>query len=308
MRVTVPMLLLCAASVASAQSTSLPPIKLSLAPDQYESIYAPPEVTPVEQGANEGGVNVDFRFNYLTDYIWRGIDRSESGGAEDSPNLQFDGQLKWDLGKWPHPFLGVFTNVYDSDPISRFQEIRPYFGLELTARPVILTIGDMQYIYPERDQFNTGEVYAKIQLDDSYFFRTDDPVLNPYVFCAYDYDINHGAYVELGVSHDFAIEDTPITLTPRAAIAYVDNRKDFRVDGTPPGDPGFNHGTFGRDSGFQHYEIGLELTYAMNQLLNVPMRYGKIDLKGYLFYTDGLNDQLRGDTEIWGGFGVGFSY
>ena len=276
--------------------------------EDVESIYAPPEVTPLEQGTNQGGVNVDFRFNYLTDYIWRGIDRSESGGAEDSPNLQFDGALKWDLGKWPHLFIGVFTNVYNSDPLSRFQEIRPYFGAELTVRPIIFTVGQSSYIYPERDRFNTAELWGQIKLDDSYFFRTEDPVFSPYVLAAYDYDINHGTYIEAGISHDFQIQDTALTLTPRAAIAYVDNRNDFRTLGRPMTDPGFASGTGGKDSGFQHYEVGLEATYGLNQLLNIPGRFGKLDLKGYLFYTDGIDNHLRADTEIWGGFGIGFSY
>jgi hypothetical protein len=275
---------------------------------QFESVYAPPELAGEEQGTNEGGVNLDLHANYLTDYIWRGIDRSASSGTEDSPNIQVEGAIKWDVGKWPHPFVGVFTNVNDSDPLSRFQEIRPYFGLELTARPIIFTVGHTNYIFPDRDDFNTAELWAQIKLDDSYFFRTDDPVLSPYVFAAYDYDTNHGLYVEFGISHDFEIEDTPLTITPRACFAYVNDNKQFRTEGTPPGDPGFNHGTTGPDSGFQHYEFGVEATYRMNELLNVPSRYGDINLKGYLFYTDGIDDDLRADTELWGGIGIGFHY
>src|SRR4051812_47222492 len=50
-------------------------------PTQFESIYAPPEVSPEDKGTNEGGVNLDVRANWLTYYVWRGIDRSESGGS-----------------------------------------------------------------------------------------------------------------------------------------------------------------------------------------------------------------------------------
>jgi hypothetical protein len=299
-----------ASDPVSQNPAALPPLKLSLQPDTIQSIYAPPEVVGEEQGTNEGGVSVDFRFSYLTDYLFRGIDRSESGGSEDAPNLQFDGALKWDLGKWPHPFIGVFTNVYNSDPLSRFQEIRPYFGLEYTARPIIFTVGNANYIFPERDVFNTGELFAKIKLDDSYFFRTDDPVFSPYVFAAWDYDKYNALYVEFGISHDFVIEDTPLTLTPRAAVAYVSNNRQFRkpTPGAIDADPAFDFGAAGNDSGFQHYEFGMEATYALNTLLNIPSRYGKIDLKGYLFYTDGIDNKLRADTELWGGVGIGFSY
>lgn len=276
-----------------------------------ESVYPPPEPSFTDDPREaQTGFHFDLEARYLTDYVWRGIDRSETGGTEDSPNLQFDGALKWDLGKWPHPFIGVFTNVYESDPLSRFQEIRPYFGVEYTARPIILAIGHYSYIFPDRDDFNTAELWARLTLDDSYFFRTDRGVFNPYVFAAWDYDVNSGLYVELGVSHDFEIEDTPLTLTPRAAVAYVNDHAQFRrvsAGATNP-DPGFAPGEGEDASGFQHYEIGLEATYRLNSLLNIPSRYGQIDLKGYLFYTDGIQNKLRADTELWGGVGIGFSY
>ena len=185
------------------------PFRLDTEGDHFESVYAPPEVAGEDQGINEGGVSVEVRANLLSDYVWRGIDRSESGGSEDSPNFQFDGKLSWDLGKFPHPFIGVFTNVYDADPISRFQEIRPYFGLELDARPITFTVGQNYYIYPERNTLNTAEIFAKIKLDDSYLFHTDEPVFNPYLFAAYDYDTNHGWYFELGVSHDLRLKTRP---------------------------------------------------------------------------------------------------
>jgi hypothetical protein len=293
---------------ARAAEPEFQPLHLDAQPQQFESVYAPPEVSPEEKGTNEGGVNLDLRANWMTDYVWRGIDRSESAGSEDSPNLQFEGQIKWDTGKLPHPFIGVFTNIYDSDPASRFQEIRPYFGLELNTRPITFTVGHSNYIFPDRDTFNTAELWGQIKLDDSYFFRSDVGVFNPYVFAAYDYDTNHGLYIELGVSHDFAIEDTPLTLTPRAAIAYVDNNKTYRTEGKPPTDPAFSTGTRGQDSGFQHYEIGVEATYALNQLINLSSRYGKLDLKGFLMYTDGIDNSLRADTEWWGGIGIRFTY
>src|SRR5207237_5935347 len=114
--------------------------------------------------------------SYLTHYIYRGVDRNKSGGAEDAPNLQFDGKLSFDLGRLPHPFIGTFVNVYDSDPISRFQEIRPYFGADLRLRPFVFTVGHNSYIFPDRKSFNTAEVFGKVLFDDSYYFKTDAPV------------------------------------------------------------------------------------------------------------------------------------
>src|SRR5205814_5891036 len=143
------------------------------------------------------------------DYIFRGLDRSDGVGLslnptvppvddakkfgnEDAPNLQFDAKLSFDLGKLPHPYIGLFTNVYNSDPISRFQEVRPIFGAEWTIRPLILEGGHQTFLFPEREDINTSEIFGRITLDDSYFFRTDHPLFSPYVFAAYDYDRYNG--------------------------------------------------------------------------------------------------------------------
>jgi hypothetical protein len=276
---------------------------------EVESVYAPPEPPRENEGANEGGVKLNLNAGLLTDYIFRGIDRSESGGSEDSPNLQIDTNLSFDLGKWPHPFIGVFVNIYDSDAQSRFQEIRPYFGLDWNLRPFLFTFGNNSYIYPDRDHFNTSEIFGKVLLDDSYFFRTDKPVFNAYLFGAYDYDKYHGFYLEFGMSHDFVIEDTPIMLTPVGQIAYVNDFQMFRPVLGATADPAFDFNPLGPSAtGFQHYQVGLIMTYALNETFNIPRRYGVFDLKAYLMYTDGIDHKLRADTEIWGGVGIAFSY
>ena len=37
-------------------------------------------------------------------------------------------------------------------------------------------------------------------------------------------------------------------------------------------------------------------------------RYGDWSVIGYLNYTDGLENELRADTQVWGGLGIGFKY
>src|SRR5688500_1775559 len=283
------------------------PVALFLQP-QYESVYAPPEPPNPAEGVNEGGVTLDLAVSYLTDYVLRGIDFGEFaassvpspnaplGGGEDSPNLQIDGQVTFDLGKIPSPFFGVFVNVFDADPESRFQEIRPFFGVQLTARPITFAAGHNSYIYPDRDDLNTTEVFGKITVDDSYFLRTDEPVLSPYVFAAYDYDLYDGLYTEAGIEHDFVIEPLGVVLTAQASIAYVTGHQLFAL--TEGGDY----------TGLQHYQFGLIGRYNLNDPLGIPLRYGRWTLNGYLFYTDGIETDLRAETQFWGGAGIGFSY
>ena len=62
------------------------------------------------------------------------------------------------------------------------------------------------------------------------------------------------------------------------------------------------------DTGFQHYDIGLIGHYSLNTLFNFPRRYGEFALEGYLYYTDGIDNDLRADTQVWGGVGINFKY
>ena len=271
------------------------PLSLAAYPDD-QSVYAPPAPPREEDGVNAGGVNIDFAFRYMTDYVFRGIDQSEAGGSEDSPNLQFDGKISFNLGKFPHPFIGVFVNVYDSDPISRFQEIRPFFGIDWTFRPFELSLGNTTYIYPERDELNTGEVWARLTFDDSWIFKTNRRIFSPYALAAYDYDKYNGWYFEAGLKHELALEGTGLTLTAVASISYIMDHSYFSTR------------VGGKDSGLQHYQVGLIGSYSLNQLFQVSNRYGSWTLEGYVYYTDKTSSDLRADTQIWGGAGIGFKY
>jgi hypothetical protein len=290
-----------AGSQARAQD-EVQPVKLSLqpAPAADESVYALPVPATEDQGINQGGVNLHMTITYLTDYVYRGVDQSQAlnpgaeFGEENAANFQFHGTMTFNLGQVPHPFIGVFANVLESDPVSNFQEVRPFFGAEWSIRPFVFAAGSNQYTYPDRGDLDTAEVWGRITLDDAAVFRLDDPILSPYIFAAYDYDRYHGWYVEAGVKHDFVLEDTGITLTALANVAYIYKHDVFEMPE--------------QDQGFQHYEFGLIGRYSLNLLLNIPQRYGRWSLNGYIFYTDGIHDDLNADTELWGGAGVEFTY
>lgn len=262
---------------------------------QPESVYAPIEPLPFDAGVNEGGLKLDLTVRYLTDYVFRGLERFEVDGSEDQANLQFDGKLSFDLGRLPHPFVAVFVNVASSDDVSSFQEIRPVLGFDWTLRPITFSAGHTGYIYPDRDPLETSEVWARIALDDSYFFRRDKPLFSPYIYGAYDYDLYNGWYLEAGVSHTIDIEDTGLSLTFSGSVAYVRGVALFAINPD-------------NDSGFQHYQIGLTVRYSLNTLLNIPRRYGEWSAVGYLNYTDGIENRLRADTQLWGGAGINLRY
>ncbi len=293
--------LILAGGTACAGAQSLSSDQFLSADSTTPNIYAPPAPPSPQQGENNGGVNVDVFFRYLTDDVYRGVSHDRaSGGNIHAPNFQGQTQLSFDLGKWPHPFVGFFANIDDSDPVSRFQEVRPFFGLEYTLRPLIVALGQNTYIYPEREKLNpdpdTAEVYMRFTLDDSYFLLTRRPFLSPYIYGAYDYQRNKGWYLEAGLRHDLVFDEIGLTLTAYGDVAYVSNFAHQFVTVSP------------QDSGFQHYDVGVEATYSLNELLQIPARYGQFSLQGYLTYTSKFSNPVLANTLLWGGAGLVFKY
>ncbi|MGH7179986.1 MAG: hypothetical protein ACREJC_21595, partial [Tepidisphaeraceae bacterium] len=234
-----PAIVLCmAARTLAASAFSNAAFTLQQTP---ETIYAPPAPPKPDEGVNQGAVHLDLVVRYMTDFIYRGVDYSEVGGGEDSPNLQFQGKLSFDLGKLPHPYMGLFVNVYDSDPVSNFQAVWPVVGFDWPIKPITVSGGGIWYIYPDRDEQNTAEFFGKVTLNDAGLFRTEKPIFSPYVYGAYDYDLYNGWYFEAGVEHDFEFRDLGVTLKVLADVAFVSTNQFFA---TTPG---------GNDTGFQHY-------------------------------------------------------
>jgi hypothetical protein len=284
-----------------SDTVDVPAFSLLPADNNSDGVFGPPRPEREDEGVNKGGVNTEVDIRYLTDEVYRGVSHDlASGGNSHAANFQVQTQLSFNTGKLPHPYLGVFADVNDSDPISRFQEIRPFLGLEYTLRPLIFNAGYNTYIYPERERLNpspnTSEFYFKITLDDSYFFLTPASVLSPYIYGAYDYQRNKGWYLETGIKHDFNFEDFGFVLTPYVDVAYVTNFAQQFVLVSP------------QDSGFQHYDIGLIGTLSINHVFQLPPRFGHFALQGYLTYTSNFSNNVLGDREIWGGVGLVFKY
>jgi hypothetical protein len=289
-------------------SSNLPPL-LAVPPDP-PSVYAPVEPDREEDGTNKGGVNIDLDFRYLTDDMYRGVSHNRAvyvnvpneptQGKLHADNFQTDATLSFNLGKLPHPFVGVFANINDSDPLSRFQEVRPYFGFDYTLRPLIFSVGDNSYIYPERERFNpspnTAEVFTRLTLDDSYFLLTPSPIFSPYIYGAYDYQRNNGWYLEAGVKHDFVFEDFGVTISPYGDVGYVSHFPQQFVT------------VSAHSSGFQHYDVGITGALSLNHLLKLAPRYGQFTIEGYLTYTSKFSNPILANTEVWGGVGLKYRY
>jgi len=289
----------------SPQANPSPPVLLSTQSTEDQGVYTLPQSAQPGEGINQGGANVELDADYFNHYIYRGVDHSigtqSPGGLFNTRastlNLEIYTKLEFNLGSLPHPFVGLFSDVYDADPTSRFQEIRPIYGAIWTIKPFTIEGGGNTYIYPDRRDLNTAEVYGKFTFDDAFLYRSDKPLLSPYMLGAYDYDKNNGWYLEWGVTHDLVLEDLGLTLTFQADMAYIIGYQQQFV---------FINET--HDTGFQHYDVGLKALYSLNHLFQFSDRYGEFNLRGSFWYTGSINGDLTADNVIWGGVGIGFSY
>ena len=269
---------------------------LQMLDEEPDDVYLQPGAPTLDQLVNQGGVHFSLDVSYYSTYMFRGIDQSTLP-VRNEKALQFNGRLSFDLGKLPHPFLGVFSNIFNSDPVSRFEEVRPYAGLEYTIRPITVAAGFNGYIFPNREGHDTQEVWVQISADDSRLFHSDRPFLAPYVYGAYDFDKFNGFYLEAGLKHDFIFGDTGLVLTAVGDFAYVAHDRYFIVPGPDR-----------QETGFQHYDVGLIATYDIGRVLGISRRYGIVNLKGSLFYTGPVTTELRANSRIWGGVGLEFKY
>ncbi len=289
--------LLTFAALASAQSN--PP-----------SVYAPPELPSEADGTNQGAVNLDVNINYMTEYVYRGIKLFEDESTSDRVALQLGSKLEFNLGKLPHPFIELFANINENDPISNFQEIRPTVGFDWTIKPLVFTGGHTSYIYPDRDQFETSEVFLKVAMDDNVLI-SGWRIPMPYALAAYDYDLYDGVYLEAGLKYKLNFEDYGLSIAFTGSASYINGYESQIKDQNG----GFINGIYSNAltddetiNGFQRWQVGAEATYSLNKLFEVSNRYGEWNLKGYLWYTEDLDDQIAADTLVWGGAGIEFKY
>lgn len=286
--------LLLTSSLAFAQPIAIP-----------DSVYPPLEPAPQDDaddvdafGRPLGGLHLDLSATYMTDYVFRGVERFDADRREDAANYQYDVRLSFDLGKLPHPYVDLFVNVGENDPVSSFQEVRPEVGFEWPVKPFVVSAGHTNYIFPDREALDTAEVFVKVAFDDSTVFHTERPLLNPYVYAAYDYDLYDGLYLQAGVRPTYRFERTGFSLTLDAHVAYVSGFRGLLAS--------TNESL--SENGFQHYQVGVIGNYELNTLLNIPDRYGKWSIAGYLYYTDGIDNELNANNQLWGGAGITLRY
>lgn len=258
-------------------------------------------------------LSVAVDYTLVSDYIWRGVNLSEyRGEGRERPNHQMNVALSYDTGDygsinaafWFEWFSGQrqLTPGCESD----LQEVDYSLSWSYVVKPLATKVeaGWFAYQFPQSsgDLQTTYEWFIGLSFDDSKLFGTESGVLNPTVKYYYDVDlVEGGQYLELGISHDFALaslgcDKTPIlkdvTITPSALLSV-------------------DHRYFTSSTQLSSLLYGLAFGYDLGKALCMPQRCGSLKLTGFLNYSQalGLKDDVSGcQDEFFGGVRVGYAW
>ncbi|MGC9454382.1 MAG: hypothetical protein ACP5HU_05910 [Phycisphaerae bacterium] len=283
-------------------------------------VQAAPADQPTPSGADEWTkpVPLSFSVDYtlVSDYIFRGINFSEyPGEGREDLNHQLGVGLEYDTGDlgafgasvWFEWFAG--QEALTAGDSSNLQEVdySVYWSYELERIAATLELGYIAYQFPRLsgDAECTHEFYASLGFDDSSWFGTEAPVLNPTVTFYQDVDDFRGSWLEIGVSHDFALGDYEAT-------AGAPLLKDLTV--TPSLTLGIDHrwmapavGNGQKSTRLGNLLYGMDVVYDLSSALDIPDAWGEFSVGGFLYYSQALRSELI-DDELFGGMTVSWAW
>ncbi len=274
----------------------------------------PEPTAPAGQWSKPAPISFTLDYTLVSDYIFRGVNFSEfSGEGREKPNHQMTAGVSYDTGAfgtfgfaaWFEWYAAQDSRRFDPASDGKLQEVdyTLYWSYDLSrlneSIPVTLETGWIAYTFPQAagDAHYTNEWYITLSLDDSSLFGTEGGVLNPYVGYYLDTDDVKGCWIELGISHDFALAEL--------GMANTTGLKDITV--TPSTVLGIDRGQF--DSGCHIHNIlyGLDVSYDLSSALGIPSQYGSLTLTGFLYFSNAINDDVIND-ELFGGVSMGYEW
>ncbi len=268
---------------------------------------------PAESTGWQKPIPVSFSLDYtlVSDYIYRGGNLSEYvGEGRERGNQQLTLGAEVDLGKfgavgistWFEWFAGQQVTAFgDPDAKNDLQEVdyTIYWGYDIPGTPVSIETGWIAYTYPHvgGDLNYTNEWYISVGVDDSQLFGTENPVLNPYIAYYLDTDDVDGCWIEMGISHDFALAEMGMAGAPVLSNLTV----------TPSAVLGIDKDQFDTGSHVHNLLYGLAVSYDLSAALGIPEQYGSFTLTGFVNFSDAINEDVIND-EFFGGISLGWEW
>lgn len=253
-------------------------------------------------------------YTLVTDYIFRGINFSEyRGEGREKLNHQVGAGLEFDTGQagtiglaiWSEWFVGQSKLTPEESCNLQEVDYSIYWQYELESLATTVEIGWIGYQFPllSGDSQFTHEWYFSLGLDDSRLLGTAEAVFSPSFTFYQDVDDFEGSWIEIGISHDFALGNIePLKIVPVL--------KDLTV--TPSMILGIDHrwmaqavGSDNDSTRLGNLLYGLDLSYDLSSALSIPEKYGSISLTGFIYFSQALRDELI-DDEFYGGLTLSY--
>ncbi len=296
-------------------------------------------------------IPITFSVDYTmaTDYIFRGINFSEyrrswgqaKNEGREKLNHQLSAGAELDMQKFGRVGYSVWFEWFagqhyltPEDGHKNLQEVdhTVYYGYNIEPLGLDIEAGFIWYMFPRvasGDGSSTQEIYLRQTFDDSVLWRAlgfknvKNPILNPYLFMAWDLDLARGGmYSEFGMSHDFELGELgmnnipiakDITITPTWSMGWDKNwlnkmSLDWMQSHPAGGLGNEGRGTASNSSHLDFMNWGLEMNFDLKSALKIPDKYcGEMYIKGFLNYSDAIAKKFLND-EFYGGMSVGFSW
>lgn len=265
-------------------------------------------------------------YSLVSDYIFRGINFSEfAREGREKPNHQMGTSMSLDLaplwgGKpgqcgevgfdtWFEWFAG--QRQLNPNTGENIQEIDYNVWYKYHVEPIAtdVKLGWVMYVYPNvigvQNDDRTHEWYIALAHNDAWLWRGlgyqgEAGILNPTVTWYHDMHVSGGDWIDFSISHPFELVRN-VTFTPLYML-HVDS------------------GWCGplvqddRDTRIAAMTYGIDLTYDMTELLQLPVWAGRITISGFLNFTDLMNQiehyrpLLGTRDELYGGMKLAWSW
>ncbi len=281
-----------------------------------------PAITLTE--SEDSPFSLDLTYSLYSDYVFRGINFSEfKGEGREKLNHQLDISVTLDLGA----FLGngsgtngtlnfgVWFEWYGAqkkiDPVDggqNLQEVDYYISWSYDIEDIAttLTLGYTSYSFPNLSSINTNEWWFGLEHNDAWMWKAlwpdnDDGVFNPSFTFYQDFDQGAGnaIWIEIGLSHEFAINDR-LSVTPSWLLA-IDHDYYHHFAGDP-------HENTTR---LAYMQWGMNVTYQLGEALGLTPVPKSVTPSGFLYFNDALGSAEDNGTiqdEFFGGVSIGFSF
>jgi hypothetical protein len=267
-------------------------------------------------------LSLSLEYTLVSDYIFRGFNFSEHATeGREALNHQMGASLSLDLaplwggqaGQCGELGLGVWFEWYgDQDKISgdgaNIQEIDWTVSYTYSVEPLAtdITIGWIDYVLPNLagPGDRTHEWFLSFAHNDAWAWRWlgyegEDGILNPTFDFYHDLESFGGTWMDLGISHGFDVVDN-LTVTPGYTL---------HIDGGWAGPAAGLRDD--HDTRILGMTWGLDLTYDLTELFQLPDWAGSMSISGFLNYfnpTSRIRSTLGLQDEFWGGMTLAWSW